>query len=47
MAGREEKTLEECVQKLTCPVVILDGTLPIEFNFKKIVTHLQRKNADI
>ena len=47
VAGREEKSLEECVQKLKCPVVILDGTLPIEDNFKKIVTHLHRKNVDI
>ena len=47
VAGREEKSLEECVQKLKCPVVVLDGTLPVEDNFKKIVTYLHRKNADI
>ena len=47
VAGREEKSLEECVQKLKCPVVVLDGTLPVEDNFKKIVTYLHRKKADI
>ena len=36
VASREEKSLEECVQKLSCPVVVLDGTLSVEFNIKKI-----------
>lgn len=36
VAGREEKSLEECVQKLPCQVVVLDGTLPVECNIKKI-----------
>ena len=36
VAGREENSLEECVQKLSCPVVVLDGTLPVELNIKKI-----------
>jgi adenylate kinase family enzyme len=47
VAGREEKSLEECVQKLKCPVAVLDGTLPMEDNLKKIATYLHRKNADI
>jgi thymidylate kinase len=36
VASREEKSLEECVQKLSCPVVVLNGTLPVEHNIKKI-----------
>ncbi len=36
VAGREEASLEECVQKLPCDVFILDGTLPVEYNIKKI-----------
>ena len=36
VASREEASLEECVKKLSCPVVVLDGTLPVEFNIKKI-----------
>lgn len=36
VASREEKSLEACVQKFSCPVVILDGTLPVELNIKKI-----------
>lgn len=36
VASREEQSLEECVQKLSCPVVVLDGTLPVEINIKKI-----------
>lgn len=36
VASREEKSLEECVQKLSCPVVVLNGTLPVEYNIKKI-----------
>ena len=37
VASREEKSLEECVQKLSCEVVILDGTMPVEYNIKKIL----------
>ena len=36
VASREEASLKECVQKLPCPVVVLDGTLPVECNIKKI-----------
>ena len=36
VASREEASLEECVKKLFCPVVVLDGTLPAEINIKKI-----------
>ncbi len=32
VAGREEASLEECVQKLSCDVFILDGTMPINHN---------------
>lgn len=36
VASREEKALEDCVQKLWCPVVVLDGTLPVKYNVKKV-----------
>ena len=36
VASREEKSLEACVQKFSCPVVILDGTLPVDTNIEKI-----------
>lgn len=36
VSGREEATLEECVKRLACEVAILDGTLPVEDNIKKI-----------
>lgn len=36
VAGREEATLEECVERLACEVAILDGTLPVKDNIKKI-----------
>lgn len=40
VAGREEKSLEECIQKLFCPVVVLDGTLPVECNMQKIKEYI-------
>lgn len=36
VAGREDATLEECVERLACEVAILDGTLPVKDNIKKI-----------
>ena len=36
-AGREEKSLEECAAKLSCPVVVLDGTMPVEENIEIII----------
>ena len=36
VANREEKSLEECVRKFQCPVIFLDGTLPVDYNIKKI-----------
>ena len=36
VASREEASLEECVKKLSCPVVILDGTMSINHNIDKI-----------
>ena len=40
VASREEKSLEECIQKLFCPVVVLDGTLPVESNIQKIKEYI-------
>lgn len=36
VASREEASLEECVKRLPCPVVILDGTVPVDINIEKI-----------
>ena len=36
-AGREEKSLEECAAKLSCPVVVLDGTMSVEDNIEIII----------
>ena len=40
VASREENSLEECIQKLSCPVVVLDGTLPVGCNIKKIKEYI-------
>lgn len=56
VADRDEKSLEECVKQLRCPVIVLDGTLSISDNVEKIITmwasrtatiHLHRKKVDI
>ena len=36
VASREEASLEECVKRLPCQVVILDGTVPVDINIEKI-----------
>lgn len=37
VAKREEKSLEESVRKLRCPVVVLDGMLPVGENLEKVM----------
>lgn len=45
VAGREEKSLEECAAKLPCPVIVLDGTMPVEYNMEKIITEGKENDA--
>lgn len=45
VAGREERSLEETVAKLPCPVVILDGTMPVEDNIEKIIAEGKKNDA--
>ena len=42
VAGREEVSLEECAKKLPCEVVVLDGTMPVEYNMEKIKEFMYR-----
>lgn len=37
VASREEASLEDCVKRLLCPVVVLDGTVPVDINIEKIL----------
>lgn len=37
VADREENSLEECAAKLPCPVIVLDGTMPVEENIEIII----------
>ena len=41
VASREEQELEESVLKMKCPVVVLDGTLPVSCNLEKIINCMQ------
>lgn len=43
VAEREEQELEQSVSKLSCPVVVLDGTMSVEYNSKKIEIELRKK----
>lgn len=38
---RSEDTVEEWVQSLSCPIIRIDGTKPIEENIKFIIEHIQ------
>lgn len=42
VASRDEKMVEESVGKLNCPIVILDGTLAVEENLKKIMDRFEK-----
>ena len=39
--NRDLKTVEECAKKFRCPVIILDGTIPINQNLEVIVDHIR------
>lgn len=36
--NRDIKTVEECAKKFTCPVITLDGTLPVTQNLERVVS---------
>ena len=40
VASRDEKMVEESARRLRCPIVVLDGMLPVEENLEKIVNNL-------
>lgn len=42
--NRDPKVVEECAAKFKCPVVVLDGTLPVEENVEKILARLGEKD---
>ena len=42
VVNRDLTYLEESVKKLNCPVIILDGTLPVTKNIEKLMENLQR-----
>ena len=38
--NRDIKAVEECAMKLACPVIVIDGTLSVMDNLKKIIDNL-------
>lgn len=36
--NRDIKTVEECAKKFKCPVIVLDGTLPVNQNLERVVS---------
>lgn len=36
--NRDIKTVEECAKKFKCPVIVLDGTLPVNQNLARVVS---------
>lgn len=38
--NRDSNAVEECVMKLGCSVIVIDGTLPVIQNLKKITDNL-------
>ena len=41
VANRDRKIVEECAKKFKCPVIVLDGSLPINENLEVIVSHIR------
>ena len=42
VVNRDLAYVEESVKKLSCPVIVLDGTLPVTKNIEKLMENLQR-----
>lgn len=38
--NRDPKVVEECAMRFACPVITLDGTLPVSENLQKITDNL-------
>lgn len=38
--NRDSKVVEECAMKFQCPVIVLDGTLPVVENLEKMIRNL-------
>ncbi len=39
--NRDSKAVEECAMKLGCPVIVIDGSLSVVHNLKKIIDNLK------
>lgn len=39
---RDLGKVEESVKRLKCPVVVLDGTLPVDDNIRKVAGHMRK-----
>lgn len=39
--NRDSKAVEESAKRLSCPVIMIDGTLPVTENIKKIIDNLE------
>ena len=40
--NRDSKSVEESAKKLSCPVIVLDGTLPVAKNLEKMLERVTR-----
>lgn len=40
--NRDSKTVEESAKRFACPVIMLDGTLPVTENIEKIIDNLEK-----
>ena len=41
--ARDLKVVEESVMKLVCPVIVIDGTLPVKHNLEKIIEAIKMR----
>ena len=45
--SRDESIVEEWAKSLKCPVIRIDGTMPIDENVKLIIEYIQNKDLFI
>lgn len=45
--NRDSKSVEESAEKLNCPVIVIDGTLPVTKNLEKIIYELEVHCANL
>ncbi len=43
--SRDENTVGKWVQSLNCPIIRIDGTIPVEKNINLIIKQIQSENA--